>query len=119
MTFYLHKEPDPPTVRILESQVSETSCAFEWSAPKNVNGDLKSYGIHIKFLNFQFYNPISCADDFENTTEETIREVNTRSYVFDKALPYASYLIQMKASNNEETSDYSSKQECVTLPGDC
>lgn len=99
--------------------MSETSCAFEWSAPKNIYGDLQSYGIYIKFLNFQFYNPIICANDFANITEDTIREVNTRSYVFDKAVPYASYLIQLRASNNQETSDYSSQQECVTLPGDC
>lgn len=110
-------EPDAPEVTILDNLSTEKSCAFEWSAPKNVFGELRSYDIHIKFGAFEFYNPPSCANDFEDTTEDTIRDPNTRNYVFDKALPYASYLIQVKASNNEATSAYSSLRECKTLPG--
>lgn len=105
-----------PVVRILSDEVSQTSCNFSWDPPKNPNGEIKSYSIFIRFLNFSYFNPPQCAYSFEDV-EEKVTADGENKYFFRHALPYATYSIQVQAQNGEEVSGYSKFETCTTLSG--
>jgi hypothetical protein len=110
--------PDRPVLKVLPDQISKTSCSFRWDAPNNPRGDIQSYNVFIKFLNFSYFNPTACKNNFQTDFEKFVMADAGNELTFNEAFPFASYSIQVQAKNREEVSEYSSPPEtCETLPG--
>jgi hypothetical protein len=104
-------------LKILSDQITESTCPFSWTSPLNPRGEIQTYNIFIRFLNFSYFNPPSCKNDFLPEIEEIVMVDAGNEFTFKSAFPFASYLIQVRANNGEDSSLYSTPQTCETLPG--
>ena len=112
-------EPSKPSVHQKDLKISQNSFSFELSPPSDPKGVIKSFGINIQFLNFSYFRPSDCIDNFSKnfTTNILVKNV-IESFSYNEAYPFAHYKIQINAKNNEEESEYSDPIEFKTLPGD-
>lgn len=102
---------------MLPDNTTNSSCSFQWSAPLNPRGEIKSYNIFIKFMTFKYFNPSACKTDFKKEYEEFVLVDAGNEFTFKEAFSYASYSIQIQAKNGEEVSLYTPLQTCETLAG--
>jgi hypothetical protein len=102
---------------MLSDKTTNSSCSFQWDAPLNPRGEIKSYNIFIKFMTFKYLNPSACKTDFKREYEDYVLVDAGNEFTFREAFSYASYSIQVQAKNGEEVSWYTALQTCETLPG--
>jgi hypothetical protein len=101
----------------LTDQTTDKSFTVKWNPPTKPNGVIKNYKIAIQFLNFSYFIPSTCNNDFKKSFEEVVLADSGNNFTFQEAFPYASYMIQVGAINGEEASGFSDKQTVTTLPG--
>lgn len=102
---------------MLPDQTSKESFSFRWNASVNPRGEIKNYNIFITFLNFSYFNPSACNNDFQKEFVELVTFAAGNEFTFREAFPFAYYSVQVQAENGEEVSSYSPLQSIRTLPG--
>lgn len=90
---------------------------WEWDFPAKPNGVIIEYIVYVKFLNFSYFVPETCSNTFEKEFRLPVKVSDGNIFTFDKAVPFAEYLIVVQAKNNEEGGLYSDNKICTTLPG--
>lgn len=111
-------EPDTPVLKMLPEQTTTNSCSFRWDPPLNPRGEIKNYNIFIKFIDFSYFNPSYCFNDFAKEFEDSVMVDARNEFTFRQAFPFASYSIQIQAKNGEDVSDYTTTpQTCETFSG--
>lgn len=82
-----------------------------------MNGEFKKYNIYIFFGNFSYFNPSNCVTDFKKKVDDIVNSEADTNYIFEDAIPAATYFIQVQVENNGYQSDFSSVLTCETQPG--